>query len=167
MNHGPVEPFYFGVIGPGDAATTREREIATEVGRLVAESGHIVVTGGLNGVMEAACAGAQAAGGTTVGILPGLDRSAANQHLTVALPTGLGELRNGLIVRACAALICVGGSWGTLNELSLAVRTGVPAVAVAGWRLPAEGVITAASAAEAVDRATQLAAARVAARGRG
>lgn len=75
-------------------------------------------------------------------------------------PTGLGELRNGLIVRASDALICVGGSWGTLSEISLAVRTGVPVVAVVGWQLPAEGVVSAASAADAVEQATRLASAR-------
>jgi uncharacterized protein (TIGR00725 family) len=83
--------------------------------------------------MAAACEGAFEHGGLTVGLLPGRDRIEANPHLSVALPTGMGELRNGLIVRACDAVIAVGGSWGTLSEIALAMRTGKPVVVIGGW----------------------------------
>lgn len=116
-----------------------------------------MVTGGLGGVMEASARGAAGAGGLVVGLLPGRDRAAGNPYLTVALPTGLGELRNGLIVRASDALICVGGSWGTLSEIALAVRTGVPVVMLGGWGLPSDGPIQVDSPAEAVRLTVDLA----------
>jgi uncharacterized protein (TIGR00725 family) len=106
------------------------------------------VCGGLGGVMEAACRGAASAGGTSVGLLPGLDRDAANAFVTVALPTGLGELRNGLIVRACEGLIAVGGEYGTLSEIALALKGGKRVVGIGSWEI--RGVIQAGSAAEAV-----------------
>ena len=74
-------------------------------------------------------------GGIVVGLLPGADRAQGDRHLTVAIPTGLGELRNGLVVRAADVVVAVGGSWGTLSEVALAVRTGVPVVAIEGWRV--------------------------------
>jgi hypothetical protein len=123
---------YVGVIGPGDASVAQVR-LAEEVGRLLGEAGHVVLTGGLGGVMGAASKGARLAGATVVGLLPGADRSAGNAYLTVVLPTGMGELRNGLLVRACDALICIPGSWGTLSEVSLAMRTGVPVVMLGQW----------------------------------
>jgi uncharacterized protein (TIGR00725 family) len=145
------------VIGPGQGATAAETSTAEAVGRLIAEAGHIVVTGGLGGVMAAASKGASAAGGVTIGLLPGRDRRAANAHLTASIPTGLGELRNGLVVRSGDAVICVGGSWGTLSEVALAVRTGVPIVTVDGWALPEGGPIVAGSPEEAVATAVQRA----------
>ncbi|HWH29248.1 MAG TPA: TIGR00725 family protein, partial [Mycobacteriales bacterium] len=120
-------------------------------------AGAVLVCGGLGGVMAAACAGAAAAGGVTVGLLPGDDRGAANPHVTVALPTGLGELRNGLLVRCCDAVIGIGGGWGTLSELALARRTGVPVVLLGSWQVASStgpevlGEVVA-SAEEAVDR---------------
>ena len=84
----------------------------------------MLVCGGLGGVMEAACRGARERGGITLGILPGLDRAAANPHVSVALPTGLGEARNALVVRAADALIAVGGGYGTLSEIALALKAG-------------------------------------------
>jgi uncharacterized protein (TIGR00725 family) len=131
---------YVAVVGPGDAATPAECRIAAEVGRRLAEAGVIVVTGGGPGVMAAAGEGAVEADGLVVGILPGDDRSAASGRLTVAIPTGLGELRNGLVVRSADAVIVVGGSWGTTSEVALAMRTGVPVVAIGAWRfVDAEG----------------------------
>ena len=96
------------MVGAGEA-TPEQVALAQEVGTLLAEQGHVVVCGGLGGVMEAAALGARVAGGVVVGLLPGLDRTAANAYVTVALPTGLGELRNGLVVRASDALISIGG----------------------------------------------------------
>ena len=85
--------------------------------------------------MEASCAGARQEGGTTVGLLPGDDRAAANPHLDVALATGLGELRNGLIVRAADAVIAVGGGYGTLSEIGFALRLGRPVMGLGTWEM--------------------------------
>jgi uncharacterized protein (TIGR00725 family) len=123
---------YVAVVGPSEANAT-ERQVAEQLGRRLAEASCVVVCGGLGGVMEAACRGARDAGGLTVGILPGLDRTAANPWVAVALPTGLGELRNGLVVRAADALIAVGGGWGTLSEIALAVKAGKRVVGIDTW----------------------------------
>jgi uncharacterized protein (TIGR00725 family) len=124
---------YVAVVGPGDSATATDTELARDLGRLLAQAGAIVLTGGLGGVMAAATEGANAAGGTTVALLPGTDRCAS--AATVAIATGLGEMRNALLVRAADAVIAVGGSWGTLSEVALAMRTGVPVVSIGGWQV--------------------------------
>jgi uncharacterized protein (TIGR00725 family) len=124
---------YVAVVGPGDGATPDEVGAAGEAGRLLAERGAVVLTGGLGGVMAATTDAANAAGGLTVALLPGDDRSVSSA--TVAIPTGLGELRNALLVRAADAVIAVGGSWGTLSEIALAHRTGVPVVVIGGWHV--------------------------------
>lgn len=105
---------------------------AEEVGRGVAGAGAALVTGGTDGVMEHAAAGARAAGGLTVGFLPESDLSRANPHLDLAFPTGLGSLRNALVVRSCDALVVVGGGAGTLNEITLAYDAAVPTVVLTG-----------------------------------
>ena len=125
---------YVAVLGPGDA-TDEQRAIAYEVGRLLAERGVVVVTGGLGGVMAAACAGCADAGGLSVGLLPGPRRTEDDAPATITIPTGLGELRNGLVVRAADAVIAVGGSWGTLSEIALAQRLDVPLVSIRGWQV--------------------------------
>jgi uncharacterized protein (TIGR00725 family) len=137
---------YVGVVGPGEASAS-ETAVAEEVGGLLAEGGAVVVCGGLGGVMEAACRGAKSKLGLTVGLLPGLDRSAANGWVDVAVATGLGELRNGLIVRASDALVAVGGGAGTLSEIAFALKLGRPVIGVGTFEL--DGVVQAASAAEA------------------
>ncbi len=141
---------YVAVVGPGDA-TPREVEAAEEIGRGVAERGAVVVCGGLGGVMAAACRGAAEAGGLTVGILPGTDRAAANRWVRVALPTGLGELRNGLIVRAADVVVAVGGAYGTLSEVALALKSGVPVIGLRTWGV--EGVRAVDTPQQAVERA--------------
>jgi len=125
---------YVAIVGPGEASEA-ECAHAFEVGERLARAGAVVISGGLGGVMEAACRGARGAGGLTVGLLPGADRAAGNPHLSVAIATGLGELRNGLLVRAADAIVGIGGSWGTLSELALARRTGVPVVLLGSWRV--------------------------------
>jgi uncharacterized protein (TIGR00725 family) len=146
---------YVAVVGPGDASPAQE-ETAAELGGLLAARGAVVVCGGLGGVMAAVCRGAADAGGTTVGLLPGADRAAANPHLTIALPTGLGQLRNGLVVAAADAVVVVGGNWGTLSEVALAMRAGLPVAVIGGWHVsdddgPVDGGIRrCATAAEAV-----------------
>jgi uncharacterized protein (TIGR00725 family) len=129
---------YVGVAG----ASRPERPLldqAEVLGRRLAEAGAIVLCGGGPGVMEAVCRGAQAAGGTTVGLLPGLDRAEGNPHLTISIPTGLGQGRNLLLVRSSNALIAVGGGFGTLSEIALALRTGTPVVGLATWSLHLDG----------------------------
>lgn len=119
---------YVGVVGPGRGATPELVQQAVEVGRLLAAEGFVVVTGGLGGVMAGAARGCAEAGGTSLGLLPGPDRGLANPHLTLTIPTGLGEMRNALLVRASQVVVAVGSSWGTLSEIALARRTGVPVV---------------------------------------
>ena len=152
-----MTPPYVAVVGPDrcDAGTAR---LAEEVGRELARRGAIVVSGGLGGVMEAACRGAKEAGGTTVGILPGTSRRDANPHVDVALPTGMGEARNALVVRAADALIAVGGEFGTLSEIALALKAGKRVVGLETWELakrgqPVEAVVSAAGAVEAAELA--------------
>jgi uncharacterized protein (TIGR00725 family) len=120
-------------VGPGRNAAADELIQAEEAGAAVAEAGAILVCGGLGGVMEAACRGARSRGGVTVGILPGGDRADANGWVTIALPTGLGEARNALVVRAADALVAIGGGWGTLSEVALALRAGLPVYGVCTW----------------------------------
>lgn len=115
------------VIG-GGTCSAEEAIAAEQTGRLLAEHGAIVLCGGLGGVMEAVAKGAKANGGTTVGILPGTDPRAANAYIDIPLATGLGEMRNFLIVRTAQALIAIGGGVGTLSELALAQRIGRPVV---------------------------------------
>jgi uncharacterized protein (TIGR00725 family) len=143
------------VVGAGRASDDEART-AEAVGRALAESGAVLVCGGLGGVMEAACRGAKSAGGTTVGILPGDDRAQANEHVDVALATGLGEARNALIVRAVDALIAVGGEYGTLSEIALALKAAKPVVGIGTWDL--EPIVAAGGPADAVRRALDLAA---------
>lgn len=144
---------YVAVVGSADA-TAAQDSTAEEVGRELADLGVIVLTGGRGGVMAAACRGARSRGGTTVGILPGLDRAEANEWVTIAIPTGLGELRNGLIVRAADVLIAVGGAYGTLSEVALALSAKVPVVGLETWSI--EGVRLARSPSEAVGMALGL-----------
>ena len=107
--------------------------MAEAVGRLLATRGAVVVCGGLGGVMEGVCRGAAGAGGLSVGLLPGDDPEAANPAVGLALATGLGELRNGLIARACRGMIAIGGGYGTLSEVAFMLRLGRPVCAVSSW----------------------------------
>ena len=136
--------------------------LAERLGAALAERGAVIVCGGLGGVMEAACRGAKRSGGTTLGLLPGVDRGSANQHVDLAVATGLGEARNALVVRAADALVAVGGGFGTLSEIALALKAGKPVVGVATWELAragkaVTGVTPASSAEEAAGRALELA----------
>jgi uncharacterized protein (TIGR00725 family) len=148
---------YVAVVGPSGEPAAAVARAAEEVGRLLAGAGCVVVTGGGTGVMAAASRGAAEAGGTTLGILPGSDRAEGNPHLTLSIPTGLGEMRNPLVVRAADAVIAVGGSWGTLSEVALACRTGVRCVSLLGWDLPeVGGPVVVADAREAVSHALSV-----------
>jgi uncharacterized protein (TIGR00725 family) len=147
---------YVAVVGAGNASP-EEESAAEAVGHGLAAAGAILVCGGLDGVMEAACRGAKAGGGTTVGILPGSNRVDANPHVDIAIATGLGELRNGLVVRAADALVAVGGEFGTLSEIALALKAGKPVVGLGAWELSRAGrrvdaIAVAVSAEDAVAR---------------
>lgn len=136
-----------GVIGAGEAREELLR-IAEEVGRLLAMEGAIVITGGLGGVMEAASKGAFLEGGITVGILPTLNKKDANPYVKIPIPTGMGEMRNALIVRASDALISIGGEYGTLSEIALALKFGKRVIGLKTWDI--KGIIQASSPEEAV-----------------
>ena len=106
--------------GPDDPVPAHALVAAEEVGRLIAERGAVVVSGGLSGVMEAVSRGAKAAGGLVIGLLPGFDKADANPYVDVAITTGMGFMRNTLTVRAADAVIMISGGIGTLNELTVA-----------------------------------------------
>jgi uncharacterized protein (TIGR00725 family) len=142
----PAPRAWIAIAGPGDAAPW-EVEAAEEAGAAVAEARCGLVCGGLGGVMEAACRGARSRGGLTVGLLPGIDRDAANGWVLVALPTGLGEARNALVVRAADAVVAIGGGWGTLSEIALALKAGIPVVGVGTWEPTRAGGVVAGVAA--------------------
>jgi uncharacterized protein (TIGR00725 family) len=152
------------VIGGGQC-TKKEAKLAEEVGRELARRGAVLVCGGLGGVMEAACRGADAEGGTTIGILPGEDSLSANPHVQIPIATGLGYARNIAVVRSAQAVIAVGGSYGTLSEIGYALQGGTPVIGLETWSLSRNGkndssIVTAKSPAEAVDRALDLASKR-------
>jgi uncharacterized protein (TIGR00725 family) len=123
---------YVAVLGPGEASAEQE-SVAEEVGRLLGERGAVVVCGGLGGVMEAVCRGAREGGGTTVGILSGDDRSAANGYVDVVLATGMGEMRNALVAGSADVLIAVGGEFGTLSEIALGLKAGKRVIGLGTW----------------------------------
>ena len=143
------------VVGAGecDFETTG---LAEQVGMLLAQRQFAIVCGGLGGVMAAACRGAKSAGGLTIGILPGVDPKAANAWVDVPIATGLGEARNFLVVRAAEALIAIGGEFGTLSEIALALKLGKTVVGLNSWQLGRGGNLQAVfpevtTAAEAVE----------------
>jgi uncharacterized protein (TIGR00725 family) len=120
------------VIGAGDAPQPM-RTLAFEVGRAIAAGGAVLVCGGRGGVMEAAAAGAQAAGGHTLGILPSYDRASANPHIEFAIATGMGHARNTIVVASADAVIALAGATGTLSEIGLALTIGRPVIALDSW----------------------------------
>ena len=132
-------------------ATASQLDAAREVGRLLAESGAIVINGGMGGVSGAASEGAARAGGIVVGILEDTDREGANPHLTVSLPTGMGQARNVLIVTAAENVIAIGEGWGTLSEIAIARRLGRSVTALDSWSV--KGLDSVNTPAEAVKRA--------------
>ncbi|HZA47018.1 MAG TPA: TIGR00725 family protein [Rubrobacter sp.] len=145
---------YVAVVGSG-TATGELYERAREVGRLVAERGAVVVCGGLSGVMEATARGATETGGTALGILPDEDRGRANAYLSYSVATGAGHARNLAVVCSGDVVIAVGGEYGTLSEIGLALKVGRPVVALGSWDLDGH-VVVAASAEEAVAAAFAL-----------
>ncbi len=122
------------IVGAGKCSR-KLRDMAAAAGRYVAEQGGVVVCGGMSGVMEGAARGAREAGGVTIGILPGTDKSDANEFIDFALPTGFGEARNIMVVRAADAVIAFPGKYGTLSEMAFALKMKKPLVSVGAWKL--------------------------------
>jgi uncharacterized protein (TIGR00725 family) len=143
---------YVAVCGATEA-TESQLAAAKEVGSLLARAGVVVINGGLGGVAAAASEGAAGAGGTVVGLLPDAHRAGANKDLTIALPTGMGQARNVLIVTAAQSVIAIGGGWGTLSEIAIAKRLGRPVVTLDSW--PITGLESVATPAEAVRKALE------------
>ena len=141
------------VAGPAGASPT-ELAVAEEVGAAIAEAGWTVVTGGLGGAMEAASRGARSRLGATIGILPGSDPDDANGWVQLVIPTGLGQARNALVVATARGVVAVGGGYGTLSEIALALRAGKPVVGIGSWDAP--GVEPVADAAAAIERLRAL-----------
>ena len=142
------------VIGSGGLSPSAEDQAlaqwAEALGGLLARAGYDVVCGGLGGVMEAVCRGAKAAGAAAIGILPGNDTSSANPHVTIPIATGLGQMRNHLVVANGRACVAVGGGGGTLSEIGLALKLGRPVAATGHWSgLP--GIHAVATPEEAID----------------
>jgi hypothetical protein len=152
---------YVAVVGPDAGPRALEDLLAQarEVGRLLAATGAIVVCGGLGGVMEAVSEGVAAGGGSSVGLLPGRDRTDANASLSIALATGLGEARNWLVVCASDVVIAIGGGYGTLSEVALALRSGRHVVGLGTWAIADDDALmhVADGAADAVAQALRLA----------
>lgn len=126
------QSIYTGVIG-GCSCSKKTASLAARLGRFIAEQGWILVCGGRGGVMEAACRGAYSSGGVTIGILPGNSQSEGNPYLTYRIITGLGEMRNSLIVKTSNIIIALAGSFGTLSEIALANLHRVPVVGLDTW----------------------------------
>ncbi len=122
------------VCGPGEA-TEAESRIAEAIGEGIARAGKAVVCGGRGGVMAAACRGAKRAGGTAIGIIPGYDRAEANRWVDHVICTGLGQARNALVVASGESVIAIGGGFGTLSEIGLALKLGKRVVAIQSWEL--------------------------------
>lgn len=151
------QPVFIAVIGGGDPSPV-ECRLAEEVGRHLARNRVTLVCGGLGGVMEAACRGASEEGGTTVGILPGDNHRAANPYVHIPIVTGLGHARNVIVVKSSRAVIAVGGSYGTLSEISHALQNGIPVIGLNTWSLsrsgqPDDAIIPAQDADDAVRKA--------------
>ena len=151
---------FIGVIGGGDVPPQTAR-IAEEVGREIARRGAVLVCGGLGGIMEAACQGAAAEGGLTLGILPGDDRRAANPYVKIPIVTGIGYARNMAVVKSSQAVIAVDGSYGTLSEIAFALQSGIPVIGLGTWSISIDGradknIIIAKNAKDAVERAVLL-----------
>jgi uncharacterized protein (TIGR00725 family) len=151
---------FIAVIGSGQCSAA-EAELAEAVGRELARRGAVLVCGGLGGVMEAACKGANDEGGVTIGILPGDSSRSANPYVQLPVVTGLGYARNVAVVKSAQAVIAVGGSYGTLSEIGHALQSGIPVIGLNTWVLsrngrPDSSIIPAQDAAEAVDKALSL-----------
>ncbi|HOW28549.1 MAG TPA: TIGR00725 family protein [Elusimicrobiota bacterium] len=140
------------VIGQSQCPPALAR-LAENVGKEIARRGHTLVCGGMGGVMEAACRGAKEAGGVTLGILPGKDKKDANPFIDYPILTAMSHARNAVIVRTADAVIAVGGKYGTLSEIGLAMSINKPVFGLRTWSI--RGVVPVKSPAEALDKIEQ------------
>ncbi len=122
------------VVGAGKCSK-KLRDMASIVGKYIAENGGVVVCGGLGGIMEGAARGAKEAGGLTIGILPSDSKYDANKYIDIAIPTGFGEARNIMVVRAADAVVAFPGKYGTLSEMAFALHAHRRVISVNAWRL--------------------------------
>jgi uncharacterized protein (TIGR00725 family) len=143
------------IVGANDAGAA-VCDLAYAAGLAVAHREAVLVCGGRGGVMAAAARGAQAAGGLTIGILPGYDRHEANPNIEIAIATGMGQARNAIVVASADAVVALAGEGGTLSEIGLALKLGRPIVGLQAWR-QLEMILHADDPAEAVDLALELA----------
>jgi len=148
------------VIGASDSSA-EETTLAEEVGRELARRGVTLICGGLEGVMEAACRGANSLGGVTIGILPGNSRKDANAYVQIPIVTGMGYSRNVIVAKSGQAVIAIGGSYGTLSEIAYALQSGTPVIGLGTWSLARGGVtessiIVALNPVDAVEKALGL-----------
>lgn len=123
---------FIAVIG-GFPCSLVEAEMAEKVGRELAKKGAVLICGGEGGVMEAACRGAQSEGGLTIGVLPGNSRRSANPHVLIPIVTGIGPARNVIVVKSAQAVIAIGGGYGTLSEISFALKNNIPVIGLHTW----------------------------------
>ena len=152
---GPTRRVHIGVIGAG-CCDSDVSEKAYQVGRAIAQHGAILFCGGLGGVMEAAAHGAKTEGGLTVGILPGSSAAEANQYIDIPVVTDMGHARNVILVRSCDALVAIAGGFGTLSEIAVACKIGIPCVGLGTWRI-APNIRMAEDPTQAVTMAIQMA----------
>lgn len=144
---------YIGVIGAGHC-TKKLRDLATEVGGEIAKAGAVLVCGGLDGIMKGAANGAKSENGTTIGILPGIDKGEANEYIDYSICSGFGEARNLIIIRTADAVIALPGMFGTLSELGFALKMKKPVISLGSWDVT-DAVVKAKDAKEAVKLALQ------------
>ena len=135
------------VIG-GHSCSKEIAKIAEEVGKGIAQMGATLICGGLSGVMEASCKGAKSAGGKTIGILPGHEKSQANPYVDIPIATGLGYMRNNLVVKNADMVIAIDGKEGTLSEIAFALQMNKPIAGIDTWSIP--GVVQVKDAQEAI-----------------
>lgn len=128
------------VIGGSDCPQVLEQK-AEEVGKRLAEAGATLICGGLSGIMEFACKGAKQAGGTTIGILPGDDKSDANDYVDIPIITNMGIARNVIIINTADVVIAIDGSYGTLSEIAFALTLKKPVIAMDTWALEVAGKV--------------------------
>ncbi len=141
------------IIGARDASP-EGLEFAFQVGKLLGEQGVLVYTGGAGGIMNAACKGVQAGGGISVGILKENDLEGANEHIKVPIMTGMGDLRNGIIIRSVQGAIAVEGAYGTLSEIAYTLSDKKPVLGFRSWDIP--GLKSVKSPEEAVETLLEL-----------
>jgi hypothetical protein len=128
----PSKKIYIGVIG-ASKCSKKLRDLAYDVGKAVAQLGAVLVCGGLKGIMEAAAKGAKENGGFTIGIIPGSEKSDANPYCDIVIPSGIGEARNAIVVRTSDVLVALHGKYGTISEISFALKFGKPVVSLVNW----------------------------------